>query len=49
MKFKVFNIEEELLDNALLFRTPIVRNGTLVTLGYKPEVWLDWIKEVIDI
>jgi arsenate reductase (glutaredoxin) len=44
MKFKVFNIEEELLSNALLFRTPIVRNGRLVTLGYKPKVWLEWIK-----
>jgi arsenate reductase (glutaredoxin) len=45
MKFKVFNIEEELLSNALLFRTPIVRNGKLVTLGYKPEVWLNRIKK----
>jgi arsenate reductase len=45
MKFKVFNIEEELLSNALLFRTPIVRNRKLVTLGYKPEEWLDWIRK----
>jgi arsenate reductase (glutaredoxin) len=44
MKFKVFNLENELLEDALLFRTPIVRNGRLVTLGYQPEVWLDWLK-----
>jgi arsenate reductase (glutaredoxin) len=44
MKFKVFNIEEVLLNDALLFKTPVVRNGRLVTLGYKPEIWLEWLK-----
>jgi arsenate reductase (glutaredoxin) len=43
MKFKVFNIEEELLNDALLFKTPVVRNGRLVTLGYKPEIWIKWL------
>jgi arsenate reductase (glutaredoxin) len=45
MKFMVYNPEDVLLDDPLLFRTPIVRNGRLVTLGYKPEVWGEWVKE----
>lgn len=44
MKFMVFNTEDVLLDDPLLFRTPIVRNGKLVTLGFNPEVWSEWIK-----
>ena len=44
MKFMVFNIEEELLNDPLLIKTPIVRNGSLSTVGYTPEIWLEWIK-----
>ena len=43
LKFMVFDIEEELLSNPLLFKTPIVRNGRLVTIGYRQEVWKSWI------
>ena len=43
MEFMVFNVEEELLDDPLLFRTPIVRNEGKVTLGYQPNVWREWI------
>jgi len=39
----VYDPEEELLVDPLLFKTPIVRNGKLVTVGYRPEVWKDWI------
>jgi len=42
--FMVFDIEEELLNDPLLFKMPVVRNGRLVTIGYKPEVWKEWIK-----
>jgi arsenate reductase len=45
MKFMVYKVEDALLDDPLLFKTPIVRNGMLVTLGYKPEVWAEWGKE----
>lgn len=45
MKFMVYNVEDVLLNDPLLFRTPIVRNGRLVTLGYKPEIWAEWGKE----
>jgi arsenate reductase len=46
MKFMVYNVEDALLNDPLLFRTPIVRNGKLVTLGYKPEVWVQWSNKV---
>lgn len=44
MQYMKFDIEEELLSDPLLLKTPIVRNEKLVTLGYKPEVWKEWIK-----
>lgn len=34
--------EEKLLENPSAFKTPIVRNGKQVTVGYKPEIWKDW-------
>jgi len=43
LAYMKFNIEEELLEDPLLFKTPIVRNGSEVTLGYKPEVWKSWL------
>jgi arsenate reductase-like glutaredoxin family protein len=43
LAFKIFNAEEELLADALLFKTPIVRFGRLVTVGYQPDEWKKWI------
>jgi arsenate reductase-like glutaredoxin family protein len=43
MQFMVFDIEEELLSDPLLLKTPIVRNEKLVTIGYDPEMWQNWI------
>ena len=42
LKYLVHNVEEELLSDPLLFKTPIVRNGSKATVGYKPEVWKEW-------
>lgn len=42
MRFMVLDIEEKLLSDPLLLKTPIVRNEKLVTVGYQPEVWKDW-------
>ena len=42
MQFMVFDIEEELLSDPLLFKTPIVRNQRLVTVGYQPDIWKEW-------
>jgi len=44
LAYMVFNLEEELLNDPLLFKTPLVRNGSKVTLGYEPDIWKDWIK-----
>lgn len=42
LKFILHNIEEELLTDPLLFKTPIVRYGKESTLGYNPEKWKTW-------
>lgn len=34
--------EEKLLEHQKMFKTPIVRNGKQVTIGYQPEVWKTW-------
>ena len=34
--------EEILLENPILFNTPIVRNGKQATIGYKPDIWKNW-------
>lgn len=36
------DIEEKLLENPSLFKTPVVRNGKKATVGYRPEVWKQW-------
>jgi arsenate reductase-like glutaredoxin family protein len=35
-------IQQILLDDPLLLRTPIVRCGKEATVGYRPEVWETW-------
>ncbi|MCK9279584.1 MAG: arsenate reductase family protein [Melioribacteraceae bacterium] len=42
LKFMTHDIETELLNDPLLFKTPIVRNGKDVTLGYQPDIWKIW-------
>lgn len=34
--------EDKVFDDPSLMRTPIVRNGKNVTVGYCPEVWATW-------
>jgi len=36
------DVEERLLENPGMFKTPIVRNGRKATVGHKPEVWASW-------
>jgi len=47
LQFMKFDVEEELLSDPLLFKTPIVRNGKDVTIGYQPETWKRWLEETI--
>jgi arsenate reductase-like glutaredoxin family protein len=46
LEFMIYNTEKELLNDQLLLKTPIVRNGNLVTIGYQPEIWNEWIKNI---
>lgn len=43
--YMVYDIETELLEDSLLLKTPIVRDGRLATVGYQPEIWKEWITE----
>jgi arsenate reductase len=36
-------IEQILLDDPLLLRTPIVRTGDRATVGYEDQTWLGWL------
>ena len=38
-------IEQMLVADPLLLRTPIVRSGSRATVGYVPDVWQSWIDE----
>lgn len=34
--------EDKIFDDPNLMRSPIVRNGKQVTVGYCPEIWAQW-------
>ena len=34
--------EDKVFDDPKLMKTPIVRNGKYVTVGYCPEIWAQW-------
>jgi len=36
------DVEENLIENPSMFKTPIVRNGKKATIGYQPDVWAAW-------
>ena len=37
-------LEKTLLEDPLLLKTPIVRNGKDATVGYAPETWEAWLR-----
>ena len=37
------DVEERLLENPGMFKTPIVRSGKNAAVGYQPEVWASWV------
>ena len=42
-KIRAVSLREEILvNNPVLYKSPIVRNGKLATVGYQPEVWQSW-------
>ena len=34
--------DEKILENQIVLKTPIVRNGKEATVGYQPEIWKNW-------
>lgn len=45
LRFKYISDEDKLdklLENQQLIKTPVVRNGKKVTVGYQPDVWKGW-------
>ena len=44
LKYMKFDLEEELLNNPLLFKTPITRFGQKAAIGNTPEIWKKWVE-----
>jgi len=42
LKYIRHDIEEELLAEPLLFKTPVVRSGKESAAGYAPDAWKKW-------
>jgi arsenate reductase (glutaredoxin) len=42
LKYLIHDIEEEILKDSMLLKTPIVRNGREATIGYQPDLWKEW-------
>jgi arsenate reductase len=38
-------IEQILIADPLLLRTPIIRSGSRATVGFVPDVWQSWLDE----
>lgn len=36
------DIADKLMENQLLIKTPVVRNGRQATCGFSPDVWKSW-------
>ena len=41
----VYDTEELLLENPILFKTPIIRKGNQITMGYDPKTGEDMIEK----
>lgn len=44
LEYMVYDLETELLEDPLLLRTPITRQGQKATVGNAPATWKEWIK-----
>jgi arsenate reductase-like glutaredoxin family protein len=43
LKYMKFDLENKLLENSLLLKTPIIINGKDITLGIQTEIWKNWL------
>jgi arsenate reductase-like glutaredoxin family protein len=46
LAYKIYDLETELLEDPLLFKTPITRFGSLAAIGNTPKIWDEWIKKL---
>ncbi len=44
LEYMTFDIRDELLEDPLLFKTPIVRYKRHSSAGYLPDIWKEWVK-----
>jgi arsenate reductase len=45
LAYMVYDPLEVALSNPAVLKTPIVRCGKEVTIGFKPEIWSEWLRE----
>lgn len=45
LEYMKFDIVKKVLEDPSLFRTPIVRDGKRATVGYKPDIWKQWLAQ----
>ena len=43
LQYMKFDKLEMLINNPLLLKTPIVRDGKRATIGFQPEIWKTWL------
>lgn len=46
LKYMTFDLESELLNDPLLFKTPVTRFGHEAACGHTPDVWKLWIESI---
>lgn len=46
LHYILHDVEKELLEDPLLFKTPIVRFNRKVVLGYEPDKWTEFVNEL---
>lgn len=46
LQYILHDIQDELLEDPLLFKTPIVRSNKKVVIGYQPDVWEEFISDI---
>lgn len=46
LRYIIHDVETELLEDPLLFKTPIVRLNKKIVLGYDPDKWAEFSAEV---
>lgn len=45
LKYMTYDKEAALLENPMLLKTPVVRDGRKATVGMQTEIWKKWIEE----